>query len=72
VKGPSISQLQDRNISGNSTARGYFRTSPSSSTSCTTPNDLQRRRAMRLLKIKIASKNMREKPTNKTIINSSY
>jgi hypothetical protein len=36
-----------------------------------TPNDLERRRAVRPLKIKISSKNMREKPTN-TPINSVY
>jgi hypothetical protein len=33
-----------------------------------TPNDLQRRCAVSLLNIKIPSKNMREKPTNTTII----
>jgi hypothetical protein len=37
-----------------------------------TPNDLQRRRAVNPLKIKIPSKNMREKPTNATIIHSVY
>jgi hypothetical protein len=37
-----------------------------------TPNDLQRRRAVSALKIKIRSKNMREKPTNATIIHSGY
>jgi hypothetical protein len=37
-----------------------------------TPNDLQRRRAVNPLKIKISSKNMREKPTNTPIINSVY
>jgi hypothetical protein len=37
-----------------------------------TPNDLQRRRAVSPLKIKITSKNMREKPTNATIIYSVY
>jgi hypothetical protein len=37
-----------------------------------TPNDLQRRRAVSPLKIKIPSKNMREKPTNTTIIRSVY
>jgi hypothetical protein len=36
------------------------------------PNDLQRRRAVSPLKIKISSKNTREKPTNTTIINSVY
>jgi hypothetical protein len=33
-----------------------------------TPNDLQRRRAVSPLKIKIPSKDMREKPTNTPII----
>jgi hypothetical protein len=37
-----------------------------------TPDDLQRRRAVNHLKIKIPSKNMREKPTNTTIIHSVY
>jgi hypothetical protein len=37
-----------------------------------TPNDLQRRRAVSPLKIRIASKNMLEKPTNSTIIHSVY
>jgi hypothetical protein len=37
-----------------------------------TPNDLQRRRAVSPLKIKIPSKYMREKPTNTTIIHSVY
>jgi hypothetical protein len=37
-----------------------------------TPNDLHRRRAVSPLKIKIPSKNMREKPTNATIIHSVY
>jgi hypothetical protein len=37
-----------------------------------TPNDLQGRRAVSLLKIKIHSKNMREKPTNTPIIHSVY
>jgi hypothetical protein len=37
-----------------------------------TPNDLQRRRAVIPLKIKIPSKIMREKPTNTTIIHSVY
>jgi hypothetical protein len=38
-----------------------------------TPNDLQRRRTVGPLKIKIPSKNMREKPTNTPIIlGSSY
>jgi hypothetical protein len=37
-----------------------------------TPNDLQRRRAVSPLKIKISSKNMREKPTNTQIIYSVY
>jgi hypothetical protein len=37
-----------------------------------TPNDLQRRGAVSPLKIKIPSKNMREKPTNATIIRSVY
>jgi hypothetical protein len=37
-----------------------------------TPNDLQRRRAVSSLKIKIPSKNMREKPTNTPIIHSVY
>jgi hypothetical protein len=37
-----------------------------------TPNDLQRRRAVSPLKIKIPSKNMREKPTNATISHSVY
>jgi hypothetical protein len=37
-----------------------------------TPNDLQRRRAVNPLKIKIPSKNMREKPTNTPIISSVY
>jgi hypothetical protein len=36
------------------------------------PNDLQRRRALSPLKIKISSKNMREKPTNTPIIHSVY
>jgi hypothetical protein len=36
------------------------------------PNDLQRRRAVSPLKIKIPSKNMREKPTNTPIIHSVY
>jgi hypothetical protein len=35
-----------------------------------TPNDLQRRRAVSPLKIKIPSKNMREKPPNAPIIHS--
>jgi hypothetical protein len=37
-----------------------------------TPNDLQRRRAVSPLKIKIPSKNTREKPTNTPIIHSAY
>jgi hypothetical protein len=37
-----------------------------------TPNDLKRRRAVSPLKIKIPSTNMREKPTNTTIIHSVY
>jgi hypothetical protein len=37
-----------------------------------TPNDLQRCRAVIPLKIKIPSKNMREKPTNTPIIHSVY
>jgi hypothetical protein len=37
-----------------------------------TPNDLKRRRAVSPLKIKIPSKNMREKPTNTPIIHSVY
>jgi hypothetical protein len=37
-----------------------------------TPSDLKRRRAVNPLKIKILSKNMREKPTNKPIIHSVY
>ena len=37
-----------------------------------TPNDLYRRRAVSHLKIKIPSKNMREKPTNTPIIHSVY
>jgi hypothetical protein len=37
-----------------------------------TPNDLQIRRAVSPLKFEIPSKNMREKPTNATIINSVY
>jgi hypothetical protein len=37
-----------------------------------TPNDLQRRRAVSPLKIKIPSKNIREKPTNTPIIHSVY
>jgi hypothetical protein len=36
------------------------------------PNNLQRRRAVSPLKIKIPSKNMREKPTNATFIHSVY
>jgi hypothetical protein len=36
------------------------------------PNDLQRRRVVSPLKIKIPSKNMREKPTNTPIIHSVY
>jgi hypothetical protein len=37
-----------------------------------TPKDLWKRRAVSPLKIKIPSKNMREKPTNVQIINSIY
>jgi hypothetical protein len=37
-----------------------------------TSNDLYRRRAVSPLKIKIPSKNMREKPTNTPIIHSVY
>jgi hypothetical protein len=37
-----------------------------------TPNDLQRRRAVSPLKIKIPSKNIRENPTNTPIIHSPY
>jgi hypothetical protein len=37
-----------------------------------TPNVLQRRRAVSPLKIKIPSKNMREKPKNAPIIHSIY
>jgi hypothetical protein len=37
-----------------------------------TPNDLYRRRAMSALKIKIPSKNIREKLTNTPIIHSVY
>jgi hypothetical protein len=37
-----------------------------------TPNDLQRRRAVSSLKIKIPTKHMREKPTNSPIIHSVY
>jgi hypothetical protein len=36
------------------------------------PYDFQRRRAVNSLKIKIPSKNMREKPTNTPIIHSVY
>jgi hypothetical protein len=36
------------------------------------PYDLKRRRTVSLLKIKIPSKNMREKPTNATIIHLVY
>jgi hypothetical protein len=41
-------------------------------TNLLTPNDLQRRRSVSPLKIKIISKNMREKPTDATIIHSVY
>jgi hypothetical protein len=37
-----------------------------------TANDLKRRHAVSPLKIKIPSKNMRENPTNATIIQSFY
>jgi hypothetical protein len=37
-----------------------------------TPNDLESRRTVSPLKIKIPNKNMREKPTNKPIIYSVY
>jgi hypothetical protein len=37
-----------------------------------TADDLKRRRAVSLLKIKIPSKNIREKPTNTPIIHSVY
>jgi hypothetical protein len=37
-----------------------------------TPNNLKRRRALGPLKIKISSKNMREKPTNAPINHSAY
>jgi hypothetical protein len=37
-----------------------------------TPNDIKRRRGVSPLKIKIHSKNMREKPTNTPIIHSVY
>jgi hypothetical protein len=37
-----------------------------------TPNDLKKRRTVSPLKIKIPSKNMREKPTNTPIIHSVY
>jgi hypothetical protein len=37
-----------------------------------TPNDLERRSAVNPLKIKISSKNMREKPTNTPFIHSVY
>jgi hypothetical protein len=37
-----------------------------------TPNDLQRRRAVSALKIKISSKNMHDKPTNTPLIHSVY
>jgi hypothetical protein len=37
-----------------------------------TPNDLQRRCALSPLKIKIPSKNMREKPTNTPINHPVY
>jgi hypothetical protein len=37
-----------------------------------TPKDLQRRGAVSPLKVTIPSKNMREKPTNATIIHSVY
>jgi hypothetical protein len=37
-----------------------------------TPNDLERRRAVSPLQIKIPNKNVREKPTNKPIIHSVY
>jgi hypothetical protein len=37
-----------------------------------TPNDLERRRAVSPLKIKIPSKNICEKPTNTPIIHSVY
>jgi hypothetical protein len=36
------------------------------------PNDLERCRAVSPLKIKIPSKNMREKPTNRPVIHSVY
>jgi hypothetical protein len=36
------------------------------------PNDLQKRRAVSPLKIKIPIKNMREKPTNTPIIHSVF
>jgi hypothetical protein len=53
----------------------FSRRSAKKQTWCTnplTPNDLQRRRAVSPLKIKISGKNMREKPTNATIIHSVY
>jgi hypothetical protein len=37
-----------------------------------TPNDLEKRRAVSHLKIKIRSKNMRDKPRNTKIIRSVY
>jgi hypothetical protein len=50
----------------------YFPWMYNSKVKTLTPNDLQRRRAVRPLKIKIPSKNMREKPTNTPIIHSVY
>jgi hypothetical protein len=45
---------------------------PDSNVNPLTLNDLQRRRAVSHLKIKIPSKNMREKPTNTQINHSVY
>jgi hypothetical protein len=52
------------------TVKCWFVPPPPRHLNLLTPNDLQRRRAVGPLKIKIPSKNMREKPTNTPIIHS--
>jgi hypothetical protein len=72
MMGPRSLKQSDYNISISSTAAVHLITSMYNWINPLMPNDLQRRCAVSLLKIKIPSKNMREKPINATIIYSVY
>jgi hypothetical protein len=66
--GVDLTFLAERSVRSN-----YLKDNASSgSVNPLTPNDLYRRRAVSPLKIKIPSKNMRQKPTNIPIIHSVY